>query len=70
MTGIDTYKEMSRMVPSTKILFLSACSDADVINSVVSNGTKGYVLKAEAGREISCQRYQRFFVEADLSVAR
>ena len=52
LSGIDTYKEISRIAPSTKILFLSACSEADVVNSALSNGTKGYVLKAEAGREL------------------
>lgn len=52
MSGIETQTEISRFVPSAKILFLSAFSDTDVVNSALSNGAKGYVLKSDAGREL------------------
>lgn len=52
MSGIETQKEISRFVPSAKMLFLSTLSDTDVVNSALSNGAKGYVLKSDAGREL------------------
>ena len=52
MSGIDARNEISRIAPCTKILFLSACSDIEVINSALSDGAKGYVLKSDSGREL------------------
>lgn len=51
-SGIDAQKEISSLVPSAKILFLSACSDAEVINSAFRNGAKGYISKAQAARDL------------------
>lgn len=52
MSGIDAQKEISRFVPSAKIVFLSAFSDIDLVNFALSNGANGYVLKSDAGREL------------------
>jgi DNA-binding NarL/FixJ family response regulator len=65
LNGIEAAQRISRLVPSAKILFISQESDEEVIATALSDGAKGYVLKADAGQELlpaveSVLRGQRF----------
>ena len=52
MDGIEAAKRISTLVPGAKVLFVSQQKNADVVAAALSNGAKGYVLKANAGREL------------------
>ena len=52
MNGIEVEKRIRAVVPLAKILFLSACTDSEVVQCALSNGAKGYILKFEAEREL------------------
>ena len=52
LNGIEASERISKRVPSATILFISQQSDADVVAAALSDGAKGYVLKANAGREL------------------
>jgi DNA-binding NarL/FixJ family response regulator len=52
LNGIDAAHRMRKAVPGMKILFLSQNSDAEVIQTALSDGAIGYILKADAGRQL------------------
>lgn len=52
LNGIEAAPRMSKLVPSTTILFLSQNDDPDIVEAALSNGAKGYVLKLNAEREL------------------
>jgi DNA-binding NarL/FixJ family response regulator len=66
LNGIEAAHRISKVAPGAKILFLSQNNDADVVRSALRNGTKGYVLKANAGAELvlaieAVLRSEKFF---------
>jgi DNA-binding NarL/FixJ family response regulator len=52
LNGIEVAHRLCKTVPNSKILFLPQEADAEVARAALSNGAKGYVLKADAGREL------------------
>ena len=65
LNGIEAAHRISQLVPAAKILFISQGNDEEVVEAVLSNGAKGYVLKLDADRELllaveSVLRGQRF----------
>ena len=52
LNGIEAAERISTLVPDTSILFVTQQSDPDVVSAALSNGAKGYVLKANASREL------------------
>ena len=52
LNGIEAAKRISTLVPEAAVLFVSQQTDADVVAAALSNGAKGYILKANAGREL------------------
>ena len=52
LNGIEAAHQISRLVPTATILFLSQNNDADLVAMALSNGAKGYVLKLDATREL------------------
>ena len=52
LNGIEVAHQVSRLVPSVTILFVSQNNDADVVATARSNGAKGYVLKIDVNREL------------------
>jgi DNA-binding NarL/FixJ family response regulator len=52
LNGIEASSRMAQLVPTSKILFLSSNSDADLVRAAMSDGARGYVLKIDAGREL------------------
>jgi DNA-binding NarL/FixJ family response regulator len=52
LNGIEAAHQISRLVPTATILFLSHNNDADLVAMALSNGARGYVLKLDATREL------------------
>lgn len=52
LNGIETENRLCRLVPTAKVIFLTQNNDADVVRAALSNGAKGYVLKADATSEL------------------
>jgi DNA-binding NarL/FixJ family response regulator len=52
LNGIEVARQVWRLSPQSKILFVSQESSADVIEEALSLGAMGYVIKAHAGSEL------------------
>jgi DNA-binding NarL/FixJ family response regulator len=52
LNGIETARQIRKLIPESKILFLSQASDADVVQTALGPGISGYVVKINAGREL------------------
>ena len=52
LNGIKACHRMSKVVPDSRILFVTQNNDADMARSVLGNGARGYVLKVDANSEL------------------
>jgi DNA-binding NarL/FixJ family response regulator len=52
LNGIDAARQMRRVSPSSKIIFLSQNNDLDVVRAALGTGALGYVRKIDAGCEL------------------
>jgi DNA-binding NarL/FixJ family response regulator len=52
LNGIEAARRIRKVVPESKVLFLSQESSADVVQEGLTLGALGYVLKARAGSEL------------------
>jgi len=52
LNGIEAARQIRKLVPKAKILFLSQESSAAVVQEVLSLGALGYVVKAQAGSDL------------------
>ena len=52
LNGIETARQIRRLAPESKILFLSQESSADVVLEALSLGALGYVIKAHVGSDL------------------
>jgi DNA-binding NarL/FixJ family response regulator len=52
LNGIDAARQIRKLVPKPKIIFLSQESSDDVVQEALSSGALGYVVKALAGSEL------------------
>jgi DNA-binding NarL/FixJ family response regulator len=52
LNGIEAGRQMSKLAPKSKIIYLTQENDSDVLRAALSNGAKGYVLKADAASEL------------------
>jgi len=43
LNGIETARQIRKLAPESKILFLSQESDPDVVQGALSDGARGYV---------------------------
>jgi DNA-binding NarL/FixJ family response regulator len=53
MNGIEAARRIRVVAPQSKILFLSQEIDVDVAQAALSEGGHGYVVKSDAGYELS-----------------
>jgi DNA-binding NarL/FixJ family response regulator len=71
LNGIQAARQIRKLAPSSKILFLSQESSADVVQEALGLGAMGYVVKAHAGSElltaVEAVRQGRQFVSIGLS---
>ena len=52
MNGIEVARQMSKLAPECKVIFLTQENDSDVVRAALSNGADGYVLKSDAESEL------------------
>ena len=52
LNGIEAARQIRRLVPKSKIIFLSQEISADVVEHAMSFGASGYVVKASAGLDL------------------
>jgi two-component system nitrate/nitrite response regulator NarL len=52
LNGIKVALQIRKLVPESKILFLTQETSADVVQEALSSGALGYVLKARAGTDL------------------
>lgn len=46
LNGIETARRLSASCPHIKVIFLTVCDDSDFVESAISAGALGYVLKS------------------------
>jgi DNA-binding NarL/FixJ family response regulator len=72
LNGIEAARQIRRLSPQSKILFVSQESSPDVIEEALSFGAMGYVIKEHAGSElqvaIEAVREGRQFVSSGASL--
>jgi len=52
LNGIEAARQIRNLSPESKILFVSQESSADIVQAALETGAKGYVVKADVGREL------------------
>jgi DNA-binding NarL/FixJ family response regulator len=52
LNGIEVARQIRKLSPNSKILFVSQESSADVVQEVLRTGASGYVVKTDAGVEL------------------
>jgi DNA-binding NarL/FixJ family response regulator len=52
LNGIVAAKQIRQVLPDTKILFLTAINDRDVVREALDTGAQGYVLKIDARTQL------------------
>jgi DNA-binding NarL/FixJ family response regulator len=52
LNGIEAARQIRKLVPNSKILFLTQESSDDVVHEAFSLGARGYVVKIQAGNEL------------------
>jgi len=52
MNGIEAARQIRKLSPESKILFISQESSLDVVFETLSLGARGYVVKSDAGTEL------------------
>jgi DNA-binding NarL/FixJ family response regulator len=52
LSGIDAARQIRKVVPKSKILFVSQDSNPEVVQSAFQLGARGYVIKSDAAREL------------------
>jgi DNA-binding NarL/FixJ family response regulator len=52
LNGIEAARQIGKLVPEAKIVFLSQESSADMVQEAFSLGAWGYVVKIRAGRDV------------------
>jgi len=52
LNGLEAAKRICQVAPDAKIVFLTQNRDRDVVQAALSDGARGYILKADAWREL------------------
>jgi DNA-binding NarL/FixJ family response regulator len=52
MNGIEVARQVHKLVPESKIIFVTQESSADVLREALSTGAWGYVVKARAASQL------------------
>jgi DNA-binding NarL/FixJ family response regulator len=51
--GIEVARRLRELVPNSKILFLSALHDPNIVREALRTGARGYVVKSDVGSELT-----------------
>ena len=52
LNGIEAARRIRKLSPKSKILFVSQESSADMVQEALASGALGYIVKADAGKEL------------------
>jgi DNA-binding NarL/FixJ family response regulator len=52
LTGIEAARQIRKLSPKSKILFMSQESSVDLVREALGLGARGYVVKTDAGSEL------------------
>jgi DNA-binding NarL/FixJ family response regulator len=52
LNGMEAARQIRKLLPESKIIFLTQESSADVVQEALSLGARGYVFKAKVGSEL------------------
>jgi DNA-binding NarL/FixJ family response regulator len=52
LNGIEAARQIRKLVPESKIIFLTQESSADVVQEALRLGARGYILKMKAGNDL------------------
>jgi DNA-binding NarL/FixJ family response regulator len=52
LNGIEAARQIRKLSPESKIIFVTQESSADIVEEALSSGAIGYVVKAEAASEL------------------
>jgi len=52
LNGINAARQIRKLVPKSKVIFLTQESSADVVQEALSSGARGYVVKINAASEL------------------
>ena len=52
MDGVEAARQIRKLAPRSKVLFLSENHSAEVAREALFHGASGYVVKADAGRQL------------------
>jgi len=52
LNGLEVANRIRQVASGARILFLTSNMDKDIVRAAFSTGARGYVLKADAGREL------------------
>ena len=52
LNGLDATKQIAKVSPGTKVLILTVHDSDPLISKVLQAGARGYILKADAGRDL------------------
>lgn len=52
LSGIEAAARIHLLAPQSKVLFVSLNTDSDIVQSALSDGARGYVLKSRIEREL------------------
>jgi DNA-binding NarL/FixJ family response regulator len=52
LNGIEVARQIRKLSPKSKMLFVSQESSAEMVQGALGTGAQGYVLKRDAGREL------------------
>jgi DNA-binding NarL/FixJ family response regulator len=52
LSGIEAARQIRKVVPKSKLLFVSQDSNLEVVQSAFYLGARGYVIKSDAAREL------------------
>ena len=53
LNGIEVARQIRKLVPQSKILFLSALDDLDIVREAMRSGASGYVVKLDTASELT-----------------
>jgi DNA-binding NarL/FixJ family response regulator len=52
MNGIEAARQIRKLSPNSKILFVSEQTSADIVHAALDTGASGYLVKADAGSQL------------------
>lgn len=52
LNGIEVARQISKICPKAKVLFISENRDADIVREALGTGAHGYILKSDLANDL------------------